>query len=149
MPTYKFTDWLLTGETYEYENLTYSQACIEFVKMLIDCGYVDVKKSEIEKSNFNNNKNKNQIIQCLENNGFELGSGAQGEKGWVKVISTDNNLYDFWFTINLKEKKIYIYKEYCCGGHIYDWVETIEDEWFEDVDLFEDEMNDIIDDYIN
>lgn len=86
---------LLTDETYEYENMTYSQACIEFVKMLIDCRIIEVKQ-----------ENKiNPFVRWLQQNGFRIGNGAQDENGWVKIIRTKDDLYDVCLLLIWKKIK--------------------------------------------
>lgn len=58
--------------------------------------------------------------QFLIKLGFRYGDiGAQGESGYTKIIPHDENEI-LWITINLQEKKVYLYNEWDCGGKLWE-----------------------------
>lgn len=59
-----------------------------------------------------------EIEDFLIKSGYNLDKGPLGEKGYVKVYSVGEGAYYVWVTFDLIKEKMYIYKEYGCGGHI-------------------------------
>ncbi|ASR79628.1 hypothetical protein KAMFAM_224 [Bacillus phage Kamfam] len=57
------------------------------------------------------------ITDFLLEEGFKVGSGAQGE-GHMYYVASNGGLYDAWLAVG--EDFISVYVEYNCGGHIDD-----------------------------
>lgn len=89
----------------------------------------------------------NSIYSWLVQQGYEDKTGAKGEEGYTNVYKI-NDLYYVWVTINLDEKKIYIYQEYNCGGCVGTDEINIDEEWLEDLDVFIDEVDQALEDWI-
>ena len=86
-------------------------------------------------------KSTNIFNNFLIEQGYEDNTGARGEKGLTKIYSTCNGLYDVWVTINIDDDKIYIYKEYECGGYIGDDDIHIREDWKCDLETFIDKID--------
>lgn len=56
----------------------------------------------------------------LINLGFKYGerSGAQGKTGYTKIIHHNEN-ETLWITVNLQERKVYLYNEWDYGGKLW------------------------------
>lgn len=56
--------------------------------------------------------------------GFKYGerSGAQGETGYTKTIHHNGN-ETLWITVDVRDKKVYLYNEWDCGGEL--WKKTL------------------------
>lgn len=50
--------------------------------------------------------------------GFRYSNGAQGESGYTKTIHHNGN-EKLWITVNLQERKVYLYNEWDCGGELW------------------------------
>ena len=69
---------------------------------------------------FKNNLNLGLQYAFLIKLGFEYGerSGAQGECDYTKTIHHNGN-ETLWLTVNPKERKLYLYNEWDCGGVLW------------------------------
>jgi len=88
------------------------------------------------------------IIKWLLSNGFENDGGPCGEEGYNRIYSVDNKFYYVWVTFNFNNKKLYIYKEYNCGGCVGSCEVDIADEWMADVNVFIDKTDEILESWI-
>ncbi|WP_297419208.1 hypothetical protein [Clostridium sp.] len=90
---------------------------------------------------FKNESTQNPIVDWLLQQDYKYDRGASGEKGYIKVYPVSDDFYYVWVTISLKDKKIYIYKEYSCGGCVGEDEIIIEDEWLNDLSIFIDNVD--------
>jgi len=97
---------------------------------------------------FKNDNIINPISVWLSQKDFKNETGARGEKGLTKTYSVDDGYYYVWVTINLGKQKIYIYKEYDCGGMVGEDEIDIQDEWLKDLDIFIDEVDNVLERWI-
>lgn len=65
---------------------------------------------------FKNSINLGSQYAFLINLGFEY--GLYGEEGYVKTIH-HNEIETLWITVNPKERKVYLYNEWDCGGELW------------------------------
>lgn len=97
---------------------------------------------------FKNDMQVNPIVELLKSQGFEKRTGAMGEKGYTRTYSVDDGYYTVWVTVNVKTGKVSIYKEYECGGCVGESEEQLSEECLNDVDLFIDELDEILEYWI-
>lgn len=75
---------------------------------------------------FKDNLNLGLQYAFLINLGFKYGerNGAQGETGYTKTIHHNGN-ETLWITVNPKERKVYLYNEWDCGGELWQYTYDI------------------------
>ena len=76
--------------------------------------------------------------------GFEMGFGAQGERGYVKTFMHAHGTERLYVTIDLDDNIAYLYNEYECGGMLWRRTETFTDDIFKDEDTFIDWLDDLV-----
>lgn len=89
---------------------------------------------------FKDKDTRTPIYNWLIEKGFNEESGARGESGLTKVYK-QGEIYYVWVTVSFEDKKIYIYKEYDCGGKVDDAAIPIEKDWLKDLDVFIDNVD--------
>lgn len=93
--------------------------------------YEDIEKNQI----LTELKNPTLIVnKLLESEGFELENHSPDgyDCDYEKVIPHDD-IYSLWVNVSLRDRKVYFYDEYDCGGKISGYTAEIP----EDIDLFD------------
>lgn len=69
------------------------------------------------------------VNKLLESEGFKLEdhSPAGYDCDYEKVIPHDD-IYTLWINVSLKDRKVYFYDEYDCGGEISSYTSKIPDD---------------------
>lgn len=81
-------------------------------------------------------ENTNYLINnWLENNGYKYTLATKGHSGMTRIYHTEDQ-YNVWVTINIHEKKVYLYKAYDCGGMVSEGEINIKDCCLDDLDTF-------------
>lgn len=86
-----------------------------------------------------------QIVHWLVGHGFKP---CKNVKGYTKVYKVDNT-YKVWVTIKPDCEEIFIYKEYdkltsLYGGFVAENLITIQDDWFDNLETFINEVDAVL-----
>lgn len=87
------------------------------------------------------------IIAWLKEHKYEKGTGAQGQPGYVHIYEIEDKNY-VYVTINIEQKKIYVYKEDCVESYINSSTIDIESDWLTDLESFIDNVDKVLESWI-